>query len=205
MPGTHAVTLSDPHRHPLTHVPLTHVPLTKGDDLIALLRQGRAHAESAAAGAVDQLAHGLQCALELQLAAPDDIELQLAGLVHDIGHLLAPGDDAGHGRVASDAVRHLLGERIARLVELHVPAKRYLVATDPAYRDLLSPTSAVTLGRQGGGMSSDEVAAFAALPECADASLLRRADEAAKVANRVVPHLDTWRPALLAVAETPAS
>ena len=36
--------------------------------------------------------------------------------------------------VAADAVRDLLGERVAALVELHVPAKRYLVTVDAGYR-----------------------------------------------------------------------
>lgn len=43
----------------------------------------------------------------------------MAGLVHGIGQLLYPGDEAGHADHAADAVRSLLGERVARLVRLH--------------------------------------------------------------------------------------
>jgi predicted HD phosphohydrolase len=145
---------------------------------------------------VDQLAHALQCAHELRLGAPDDLELQVAGLVHDVGKLVAPDDDAGHGRTGATAVRSLLGDRVARLVELHVPAKRYLVSTDPSYRRRLSPVSILTLSHQGGAMTSDEVAAFAADPVSRAAVVLRRADEAAKRPGRAVPPLDAWRPAL---------
>lgn len=151
---------------------------------------------------VDQLAHALQCAHELRLAAPDDPELQVAGLVHNIGHLLAPGDDAGHGRAGAAAVRPLLGDRVARLVELHVPAKRYLISTDPSYRGRLSPVSTRTLSRQGGEMTGDEVGAFAAGPVSGAAIVLRRADEAAKRPGRTVPPLDAWRSALERVAQS---
>ncbi|MEV4391183.1 inositol oxygenase family protein [Nonomuraea sp. NPDC049607] len=45
---------------------------------------------------VPLLDHGLQVAAVLRDRHPGDRELQVAGLVHDLGHLLAPGDEAGH-------------------------------------------------------------------------------------------------------------
>ena len=39
---------------------------------------------------VDLLAHALQCAQLLRDVAPDDVELQVAGLVHDVGTALVP-------------------------------------------------------------------------------------------------------------------
>lgn len=173
-------------------------PFATVGELLALLARAARLSESSEP--LDQLAHGLQCAHELRRAAPDDVELQVAGLVHDVGHLLAPGDDAGHGRIGGDAVRPLLGDRVARLVELHVPAKRFLVSTEPAYRHGLSADSTVTLARQGGDMDQRAIAAFETLPGWRDAVRLRRADEAAKAAGRVVPGLDAWRPALESVA-----
>ncbi len=166
------------------------------DELFAVLeRSAQDHDSPGVEGeAVDQLAHGLQCAYELLLSHPDDDELQVAGLVHDIGHQLVPGDDAGHGIAASDAVRHLLGERVAALIELHVPAKRYLVATDTTYRSLLSPVSVRTLGNQGGTMTVAEAAAFRRRDSWEDGVALRRADDRAKTAGRVVFDLAWWRP-----------
>lgn len=154
--------------------------------------------------AVDLLAHALQCAHEAALAHPDDLELQVAALVHDIGHQLAPGDDAGHGRIGAEAVRGLLGDRVARLVEHHVPAKRYLVTVDPAYRATLSPVSIRTLEHQGGAMTEAEVVIAARLPDWEAGLELRRADEAAKQPGRDVPGLASWRPVLETVARAAA-
>ena len=141
-----------------------------------------------------ELDHGLQCAFELSQAVPEDVELQVAGLVHDIGHGLGPIRD--HGEVGGAAVRGLLGDRVAELVRLHIPAKRYLVTTDPAYRARLSPDSVRTLALQGGDLTPAEVAAFEAWPHWRAALVLRVADEAAKVPGRAVPGLDHWRAAI---------
>ncbi len=149
---------------------------------------------------VDILDHSLQCAAELARVAPDDTELQVAGLVHDLGHAVAHGSVTDHGAVGAAFVASLLGERVARLTALHVPAKRYLVATDPAYADALSAGSTLSLAHQGGAMDAAEVAAYEADPHGAAAATLRRADEAAKVVGRVVPGIDAWVPALRAVA-----
>jgi predicted HD phosphohydrolase len=149
---------------------------------------------------IDILAHSLQCAHELEQLAPDDIELQVAGLVHDVGHVLDGFHTVDHGEVGAAWVEPLLGTRVARLTVLHVPAKRYLVATDEAYAAELSDGSALSLALQGGAMTPDEAAAFAADPHGRDAAELRRADEAAKVIGRTVPDLDHWAPVVHAVA-----
>ena len=176
-------------------------PITTVDQLLGLL----ADASSTEGEGLDQLAHGLQCAYELEQTHPDDPELQVAGLVHDIGHQLLPKDDRVdhdlmHGIAAGDAVRELLGERVATLVELHVPAKRYLVTVESEYGDVLSPMSAITLATQGGPMRPEEIEQFEALAEVDDADALRRADEAAKVPGRQVPGLDHWRPIIETLA-----
>ncbi|TDW76581.1 HD domain-containing protein [Kribbella pratensis] len=153
---------------------------------------------------VDILDHDRQCAELLRRDFPDDEELQVAGLVHDIGHLLRPGDDAGHGRHGADAVRGLLGERVARLVELHVVAKRYLVATDAVHAERLSASSRRTLVAQGGALSEDQVRAFRHDPEFAAAVALRRADDAGKVVGLEVAPLESWRPVVERVVERAA-
>jgi predicted HD phosphohydrolase len=147
---------------------------------------------------LSELDHGLQCAYELSCVRPDDEELQIAGLVHDIGHVL--GSDELHGRLGGEKVRPLLGDRVAGLVEAHVPAKRYLAATDASYGSVLTSGSTVSLARQGGPLTSEEVAEFESGPFAVDAVVLRRADDAAKVPGRVVPGLEEWLPVLRRVA-----
>ncbi len=88
---------------------------------------------------------------------------------------------------------------MAELVELHVPAKRYLVTTDSDYRRQLSPGSVRTLELQGGTMTAAEIEAFEANPHAPDAVVLRTADEAAKDPDRVVPDLEHWRPLVEAI------
>ncbi|MFJ5775614.1 HD domain-containing protein [Streptomyces sp. NPDC093094] len=83
---------------------------------------------------VDLHEHSLQTAALLRRGRPADKELQIAGLVHDIGHVLRPGTPHGspelhgsrgtqgtheHADLGADAVRPLLGERVSRLVRLH--------------------------------------------------------------------------------------
>jgi predicted HD phosphohydrolase len=147
---------------------------------------------------LSELDHGLQCAFELARARPDDPELQLAGLVHDIGHRFGPDED--HGVLGAQQLRGLLGDRVAGLVEAHVPAKRYLVTTDPSYRSRLSTESTRTLSVQGGALGDDESSSFLSSRYGADALVLRRADDAAKVPGRSVWALDHWVPMLRDVA-----
>ena len=68
------------------------------DDLIDFLA-GLAHVPSVEAEGFSELDHGLQCAAELAEAAPGDVELQVAGLVHDVAHTLgfAPGSAPATG------------------------------------------------------------------------------------------------------------
>ena len=166
------------------------------DDLFALLRSCDGFYDSLGddGDPLPVLDHSLQCATLLARRFPDDDELQVAGLVHDLGHRIAPGESARHGVIAADAVRELLGERVAALVELHVPAKRYLVTVDPAYRDALSDGSTVSLAHQGGELSDEEKATLDADPHLPAALELRRCDESAKVVGLDVGALDQWRP-----------
>jgi predicted HD phosphohydrolase len=84
----------------------------------------------------------------------------------------------------------ILPPRVPWLVAAHVPAKRYLVATDPLYRDALSSASVRSLEAQGGAMDPDEVDAFASHPWAEHAVALRRWDEAAKHPGAEAPALD---------------
>lgn len=152
---------------------------------------------------LSELDHGLQCAFELAWMRSGDRELQVAGLVHDIGHRFGP--DEHHGVLGAEQVRGVLGDRVAGLVEAHVPAKRYLVATDPAYRSSLSVESIRTLEVQGGPLAPPDIASFRSSSHAADAIELRRADDAAKVPGRQVPPLAHWVPMLRAAAAAAAT
>jgi predicted HD phosphohydrolase len=166
------------------------------DDIDALLETLAGGATLDDGEGLDLLAHSLQCAANLAAASPDDVELQVAGLVHDLGTILEPGRPATHARTGGDAVRDLLGDRVAELVARHDLAKRYLVTTDPGYLAELSDQSVVTLGVQGGVLADDGRAAFEAATDFDACVTLRRADDAAKVPGRVVRGLDQWRPTL---------
>jgi predicted HD phosphohydrolase len=153
---------------------------------------------------VDLLAHGLQCAALLAAAEPGDLELQVAGLVHDLGTIVCPGQPSRHARIGADAVRPLFGDRVAALVGGHDQAKRYLVTTDAAYRDCLSSRSIATLRGQGGLLDPTERAGFEQRPEFDALLALRRADDAAKERGRAVPPLEHWRRAVDELASSHA-
>jgi predicted HD phosphohydrolase len=65
--------------------------------------------------------HALRTAALLRRGRPADKELQVAGLVQGIGHLLCPDDEALRAGRTAEAVRPLLGERVHRLVRHHGP------------------------------------------------------------------------------------
>ncbi len=104
-----------------------------------------------------------------------------------------PGAGAVHADVAATA---MLSPRVGILIQGHVAAKRYLVTEDGAYRDELSGGSLRTLAVQGGAMAATEAAAFARTAHFDATVRLRRADEAAKGPDAVVPDLDHWLPTL---------
>jgi predicted HD phosphohydrolase len=98
-----------------------------------------------------------------------------------------------------------VGARIAWLAEAHVPAKRYLVATDPGYRAELTEVAARTLEAQGGPMTDDEIAEFHSTPGWREAVELRLFDDRGKVPGRAVPELDTYRTELDVVVAAAAA
>jgi putative nucleotidyltransferase with HDIG domain len=149
---------------------------------------------------VSQLEHALQCAALAQAAGAPDAEV-LAALFHDIGHLVAPEDAADmdglgiidHERIGAAWLEALgFGPTVSALVGAHVEAKRYLALRKAGYYARLSDASRGTLAFQGGPMATDEAARFEDDPLFASKIRLRTWDEAAKVAGRVVPDLDTY-------------
>jgi predicted HD phosphohydrolase len=169
------------------------------DELLALLATGNGVFDEPE---VDGLAHALQCAAILRAEHPDDAELCVAGLVHDIADIASPNDHGDHAARGAAIIEPVFGARVAHLVGAHVNAKRYLVATDATYQAQLSPRSVETLHQQGDALSPSEIEAMRADPDLDAMLTLRRADERAKDPTARVPGLDTWR-ALLAEVATP--
>jgi phosphonate degradation associated HDIG domain protein len=132
--------------------------------------------------AVSQTEHALQSAglAEAEGAAP---ALVAAALLHDIGHLLAKraeNQDDRHEEIGWGYLKQAFGTSVAEPVRLHVPAKRYLCAVEPAYFEILSPASVRSLELQGGRFSADEARSFQSVAHAEDAIRLRRWDDRAK-------------------------
>ena len=149
---------------------------------------------------VRQREHALQCAAlaEADGAAP---ALIAAALLHDIGHLIhdlgaapaARGIDDRHQELGQAWLTRWFGADVTEPVRLHVPAKRYLTATDPGYFATLSLGSVRSLELQGGQFTTEGAAAFIGQPHAADAVRLRRWDEGAKVPGQATPDLAHFR------------
>jgi len=150
---------------------------------------------------VDQLEHALQCAW-LARSEGGEEDFVVACLLHDIARAPAvagipyDGEREHHGETGARWLTPRVGARIAWLAEQHVPAKRYLVATDAGYRAALSAVSARTLRAQGGPMSAPEIERFRRHPDWERAVALRRIDDRGKVPGLEVPGLEAYREAL---------
>ena len=128
-------------------------------------------------------------------------ELVAAALLHDYGHLVhdLPEDsaerglDTRHEELGFAFLEQSFPVSVTEPIRLHVAAKRYLVAVEPAYRDELSPASRLSLELQGGPMSPEEVAAFEGGGHAEAACQLRRWDDAAKDPALEVAPLESYR------------
>jgi gamma-butyrobetaine dioxygenase len=150
---------------------------------------------------VSMTEHALQAAHFAQsCAAPP--ALVVAALLHDIGHLIddeVPRElanwslDAHHEVIGGRWLAERFGPEVSEPVRLHVPAKRYLLATDAGYFAKLSPASVVTLQLQGGPMAAHEVSKFETEPFHKDAVRVRRWDDEGKVAGLKTPAVGDFR------------
>lgn len=141
---------------------------------------------------ISQLEHMSQAAV-LAINQNYDDEVVLAAFFHDLGHLLAEEkalETMGnygvkeHEKLGADFLRAAgFSERMATLVESHVPAKRYLTFKDEDYYNNLSDASKQTLAYQGGKMNATEANAFEQHPDFSLFITMRKWDEAAKEEN----------------------
>lgn len=149
---------------------------------------------------VSQQEHALQAA---SLAEDSNARpaLVVAALLHDIGHLIHglpediadQGVDGQHEAAGATWLKAHFGPEVTEPIRLHVDAKRYLCATDPAYRAQLSPSSQQSLELQGGPASPAEMRAWEANPFFSGAILLRRWDDTAKVPGLKVADFEHYR------------
>jgi predicted HD phosphohydrolase len=120
-----------------------------------------------------------------------------------VGHLLhlrstgggsvAHDVDLDHEAVGARYLARLFGPGVTGPIALHVRAKRYRAAVEPAYVATLSDGSRSSLVRQGGPMDATEVAAFESNPGAAAAVSLRRWDDGGKVDGLDVGTLEDHR------------
>ena len=150
---------------------------------------------------VTQLEHALQCAA---LAQQNDASPTLitSALLHDLGHFILDEHNAdtaflamdlNHEEIGAEYLAPFFPEIVTTPIRLHVPAKRYLCATDASYHDGLSDASKKSLIVQGGVMLDEEREAFEQIPHFRDALTLRRWDDLAKVKALKTAALETYR------------
>jgi phosphonate degradation associated HDIG domain protein len=150
---------------------------------------------------VSQLEHMAQSA---QLAEKEgyDEEIILAAFFHDIGHLCASSAAESmngfgvksHEKIGADFLRSKgFSERLARLVESHVQAKRYLTFARPEYYAQLSEASKQTLSFQGGPMTAVEAEVFATDALFEVSIRMRQWDEMAKEEHVPVPDINKYK------------
>jgi phosphonate degradation associated HDIG domain protein len=148
---------------------------------------------------INQLQHALQCAAHAEAdgAPPATV---LASLLHDVGHMIhALGDnpagrgiDDVHEQLGADWLAERFGPEVSEPVRLHVAAKRYLCTVESDYFGKLAPDSVRSLKLQGGLMSAEELEAFRAHPQHAEAVRVRRFDEMAKDPRASTPDFDHY-------------
>jgi phosphonate degradation associated HDIG domain protein len=154
---------------------------------------------------VSQIEHMCQCAQLAQAAGADD-DVVLAAFFHDIGHLcefafpekkLLHMDDCGiidHEKLGADYLRSIgFSEKIAKLVQSHVAAKRYLTYHFPGYYNQLSEASKKTLEFQGGVMTAEEAFAFEEDDLFDQYIAIRKWDDLAKKTQQPLPDLSQYK------------
>jgi phosphonate degradation associated HDIG domain protein len=170
------------------------------DEIITLYQQHGG--EEYAGERVSQLEHMVQSA---QIAAHNgfDDDVVLAAFLHDIGHICVSAfpsnsmDGFGivdHEKIGAEYLRKKgFSQKVAKLVESHVAAKRYLTFKDPEYFEGLSDASKKTLEYQGGRMSAAEADIFERDPLFELIVAMRKIDEQAKVQDLPLPQWTDYK------------
>jgi 2-amino-1-hydroxyethylphosphonate dioxygenase (glycine-forming) len=148
---------------------------------------------------ISQIEHMSQSA-QLAIDSNYDDEVVLAAFFHDIGHICTSKNKdnnmdgygtKSHEKIGAEYLRKKgFSEKIARLVENHVQAKRYLTFKKPDYYNNLSEASKKTLGFQGGKMTNEEATNFEKDPLFSLSIKMREWDEQAKEINLPIMNLE---------------
>ncbi|HWJ28779.1 MAG TPA: HD domain-containing protein [Flavisolibacter sp.] len=151
---------------------------------------------------VSQIEHMCQAAQLAEKEGYDD-EIILAAFFHDLGHLteyimpVVQMDGVGvadHEGIGAQYLRERgFSDKLCRLVQSHVAAKRYLTWKYPDYYQQLSPASKITLSHQGGVMDDEEAILFEADDLHTLYIKLREWDDKAKQTDQPLPDLDRYR------------
>ncbi len=148
-----------------------------------------------------QTSHGLQTAMIAEREGASAAMI-VAALLHDIGRIVNPkdreitdsGGDAKHEEVARKFLEPWFEPKVTMPIKWHVAAKRYLVATDPAYGKKVSPGSTRSMAGQGGVLTKDEAKAFIEQPYAKEGVALRRWDDRAKSPDAKTPPFEHFVP-----------
>lgn len=148
---------------------------------------------------ITQTAHALQTFYWLQHHGWPE-SLQVAGLLHDVGHFLVPGGpvdpiegrDDHHAEVGANWLQSIgFPASVTGPIRQHVAAKRYRVWRQP--HRILSRGSTLSLALQGGPMTAEEARAFERHPYFWTAMILREADDGGKDLQLQTRQLDEAR------------
>ena len=151
---------------------------------------------------VTQTEHMIQTAMVAEEEGNGD-EVVLAAFFHDIGHLLGFRDKSeqmdylgtmDHDKIGGEYLRKKgFPEKVCKLVENHVQAKRWLVSRTPEYFDNLSDASQKTFVYQGGIMSLKEMIEFEKDPLHKTYLDFRRWEDLGKVVGKEIKPVEYYR------------
>ena len=151
---------------------------------------------------VSQLEHMSQSA-EFAMREGFDDEVVLAAFFHDIGHICTMHQAGNtmngfgiisHEKIGANFLRAKgFPEKVARLVENHVQAKRYLTYKYADYYHSLSEASKRTLEFQGAKMTEAEATNFENDPLFEASIRMRKWDELAKETNNSIIDLSVLK------------
>lgn len=138
---------------------------------------------SATGSSIFQASQGVRTALRIEELGGDK-HLQLAGLLHNIGHVMTKpsiyldGVDTKHEQIGFMWLKYnKFPENVIYPIRNHVNAKRFMCSTEWGYYESLSKECKESFKLQGGFMSQEEKKLFSREPYFKESLILRRAND----------------------------